>query len=99
VEEITRAAAAVENSEFDPQSLAQAALRDDALGQLARVFQRMATEVYSREQRLKQEVQQLRIEIDQVKMAEQVAQITDSDFFVDLQRKASRLRPDRPGNR
>jgi CheY-like chemotaxis protein len=99
VEEITRAAAAVENSEFDPQSLAQAALRDDALGQLARVFQRMATEVYSREQRLKQEVQQLRIEIDQVKMAEQVAQITDSDFFVDLQRKASRLRPDRASNR
>jgi CheY-like chemotaxis protein len=99
VEAITTAAAAVENSSFDPASLAQAASRDDALGRLARVFQRMATEVYSREQRLKEEVQQLRIEIDQVKMAEQVAQITDSDFFQELQRKASRLRPDRMINK
>lgn len=99
VEEITRAAAAVESSSFDPTSLERAAGRDDALGQLARVFQRMATEVYSREQRLKEEVQLLRIEIDQVKMAEQVSQITDSDFFQDLQRKASRLRPDRAINR
>jgi DNA-binding response OmpR family regulator len=99
VEEITKAAAAVETCSFDAASLAPAAARDDALGQLARVFQRMATEVYSREQRLIQEVQQLRIEIDQVKMAEQVSQITDTDFFQDLQRKASRLRPDRMINK
>jgi CheY-like chemotaxis protein len=96
VAEVTAAAAAVESNSFDPQILADAVRRADALGQLARVFQRMATEIHAREQRLKQEVQQLRVEIDQVKLAHQVAEITDTDFFQDLQRKARHLRPDRP---
>jgi DNA-binding response OmpR family regulator len=99
VAELTTAAAAVENNTFEPQNLVEAARRKDALGQLARVFQRMATEIYSREMRLKEEVQQLRIEIDQVKMAHQVAEITDTDFFQDLQRKARQLRPDRSSDR
>jgi prefoldin subunit 5 len=43
------------------------------LGQLARVFQRKIGEVYNREQRLKQEVAELKIEIDQVKQDRQVA--------------------------
>jgi two-component system cell cycle response regulator len=92
VERVTSAAAAVEAGEFDPKTIEQVAAREDELGQLARVFQRMAREVRAREQRLKQEVQQLRIEIDETRTARQVAEITETDYFRDLQRKADRLR-------
>lgn len=89
---VTAAAAAVEANVFEPESLAEVAARTDELGQLARVFQRMAREVYAREQRLKREVHDLRIEIDQFRTSSQVAAITDSDYFQDLQRKAETLR-------
>jgi hypothetical protein len=92
VEHVTSAAAAVEAGEFDPKTIEQVAAREDELGQLARVFLRMAREVRAREQRLKQEVQQLRIEIDETRTARQVAEITETDYFRDLQRKADRLR-------
>jgi CheY-like chemotaxis protein len=96
VDHVIAAAAAVEAGEFDPETLARVATRRDELGQLARVFQRMAREVLAREQRLKQEVQQLRIEIDEARTARQVAEITETDYFQDLQRKADqlRIRPD-----
>ncbi len=92
VASLTAAAAAVETATFDPVSLAGVAARRDALGNLARVFQRMAQEVYLREQRLKQQIQSLRIEIDQSKRARQVAEITETDYFQQLQRKAKDLR-------
>jgi CheY-like chemotaxis protein len=91
---VTTAAAAIEAETFEPSSLDGVAERDDALGQLARVFQRMAREVADRERRLKAQVQQLRIEIDEAHAARTVAEITDTDFFRDLQEKASRLRLD-----
>jgi CheY-like chemotaxis protein len=96
VDHVIAAAAAVEAGEFDPETLARVATRRDELGRLARVFQRMAREVQAREQRLKQEVQQLRIEIDEARTARQVAEITETDYFQDLQRKADqlRIRPD-----
>jgi CheY-like chemotaxis protein len=96
VDHVIAAAAAVEAGEFDPETLARVATRRDELGRLARVFQRMAREVHAREQRLKQEVQQLRIEIDEARTARQVAEITETDYFQDLQRKADqlRIRPD-----
>src|SRR5215213_6498276 len=53
VDRVTDAAAAVENEEFDPETIAQVAARRDELGRLARVFQQMAREVRAREQRLK----------------------------------------------
>ena len=92
VDHVTAAAAAVEAGEFDPETLTRVAARRDELGQLARVFQRMAREVRARERRLKQEVQQLRIEIDEVRTTRQVAEITETDYFQDLQRKADQLR-------
>jgi DNA-binding response OmpR family regulator len=92
VDRVTAAAAAVETGEFDPGTLEQVAERPDELGQLARVFRRMAREVRAREQRLKQEVRQLRIEIDETRTARQVAEITETDYFRDLQKKADKLR-------
>ena len=58
---VAAAAADVETGRFESRQLDGVAGRGDALGQLARVFQRMATEVLAREQMLKQEVRQLRI--------------------------------------
>ena len=92
VARLTAAAAAVEAGEFEPASLADVARRGDELGQLARVFRRMAREVYAREQRLKQQVQELRIEIDEVKKARQVAEITETEYFQQLREHAKSMR-------
>jgi two-component system, cell cycle response regulator len=92
VQRITGAAAAVEAGAFDPTCLDEVAGRQDALGQLGRVFQRMASEIYAREHSLKQQVQALRIEIDQAKKAREVAEITESDYFRQLKERAQRLR-------
>ena len=92
VDRVTAAAAAVEAGEFDPLAMEEVAGRGDELGQLARVFRRMAREVHAREQRLKQEVRQLRIEIDERRTARQVAEITETDYFQDLQKKVDTLR-------
>jgi CheY-like chemotaxis protein/class 3 adenylate cyclase/predicted metal-dependent HD superfamily phosphohydrolase len=54
---------------FDPDSLNRVAGRSDALGRLARVFQRMAREVYLREQRLNQQLQQLHLDIEEMRRA------------------------------
>lgn len=64
---LTDAAAAVESDAFVPESLTEVSERPDALGQLARVFQRMAREVCARQQRLQQQVQELRIELDEAR--------------------------------
>lgn len=86
------AAGAVESGTFELASLDSVAGREDALGQLARVFQRMAREVKIREDRLKQQVQELRIEIDEAKQAKKVAEITDTDYFQKLREQAEGLR-------
>ena len=92
VAKVTDAAVMVEAGQFDPDSLADVAVRTDGLGQLARVFQSMAREVHQREMRLKQQVQQLRIELDDVRQARQVAEITETEYFQKLQDKAIELR-------
>jgi len=89
---LTDAAQAVEQESFDLDSLAAVADRTDALGHLARVFRHMAEQVYAREQRLKQQVQALRIELDEARQARQVAEITESDYFRDLRSQANALR-------
>jgi len=89
---VVDAAAAVEDGTFDAGALDPVAVREDALGNLARVFQRMAREVAARERALRQQVIELRIEIDEAKSARQVAEITETDYFRDLQRKADALR-------
>ena len=85
---VTAAAAAVEAGVYVPEALDDVALRTDALGQLARVFQRMVREVYAREESLKRQVAELRIEIDEAKKTQQVAEIIDTDYFQQLRQKA-----------
>ena len=97
VADLTQAAAAIERGDFDPAVLALVAIRNDALGTLARVFDKMAREVRAREQKLNQEVARLQVEIDRVKMTDQVKGITGTAYFEELERKAAGLRSGRSG--
>jgi DNA-binding response OmpR family regulator len=89
---VMSAAAAVEDDTFELSSLEEVALRDDALGQLARVFRHMALEVQARQERLREQVRELRVEIDEVRQEKKVAEITDSDYFKSLHSQADTLR-------
>ncbi len=96
VDRVTAAAASVEDGSFNLSMLTPVAQRTDELGQLARVFQHMAKEVVERESQLRQQVSDLRIEIDQAKRDRQVAEIVEADYFKELKAQAKDLR--RPGN-
>jgi len=89
---VTGAAASLEDGTFDASSLRSVAERTDALGILARRFATMAEMVRAREDRLREEVRELRIEIDEARQAKRVAEITDTDFFRDLRARATELR-------
>ncbi len=62
VNRLADAAATLESGHIDPKRLGLEAMckREDALGNLARVFTRMASEVYERERRLRQQVRTLK---------------------------------------
>lgn len=92
VTRVTGAAAAVEAGTFEVSELDGVAGRPDALGQLARVFQTMAREVRAREERLRQQVQELTIQIDRTREAKAVEEITETDYFKELQERAKSLR-------
>lgn len=77
---------------FQSDYLNSVASRGDELGHMAQVFQQMAREVRSRETRLKTELQQLRIEIDEARRQRDVRQIADTEYFRDLQARAGELR-------
>ncbi len=85
-------AANIEKENYALAPLDPVAIRSDELGQLARVFRRMAQEVYNREQSLIRQVRDLKIEIDEAKRRRQVNEIVDSEFFVDLQSRAREMR-------
>ena len=98
VEKITVAAAEVEKGTFIISSLDDVAARSDELGQLARIFQAMVQQVKVREEKLKQQVEELRIEIDQAKQERQVAEIVGTDSFKNLKEKLKRLKKNREEN-
>jgi twitching motility two-component system response regulator PilH len=52
----------------------------------------------AREKKLREEIEELRIEIDQVKRERQVAEITESDYFQTLRQEAQRIRAKREGD-
>ncbi len=54
-----------------------------------------ALEAYIREQTLHQQIQQLKIEIDEVKRQKQVSEIVETDFFQSLTEKAQKMREQR----
>ena len=68
---------------------------NDEIDLLAGVFDVMVDKVHKREQTLKRKVARLQIEIDETKKADEISEITDSEFFRDLQSRASTLRKNR----
>ena len=68
---------------------------DKNLQQLMESFSSLASAAlqgYIKEQSLRKEIQELRIEIDSAKRAQQVAEITDNSYFRELQERAKGLR-------
>jgi CRP-like cAMP-binding protein len=66
--------------------------RDKTMATLAAEFARMASQVKQREDALRREIAELKIEIDEIKLKRQVAEITDSEYFQSLQTQARELR-------
>ncbi len=90
---LTKAAERIGEGEYtDDLDLFQQSKMPDEISTLAEVFALMVSKVKQREESLKQQVTELKIEIDEVKRKKQVSEIVDSDFFHDLQTKARRLR-------
>jgi len=88
-----RAARMIERGEpYDPDIVEKEVKLNDERGELARTFDRMARQVESRQKKLQQEVVQLKIEIDRSRQQQAVEEITETDFFSELQAKAKTLR-------
>ena len=64
----------------------------DEINTLSGVFTIMVDKVHQREQALRQQVEELKIEIDENKRQKQVSEIVESDFFQQLQERARTLR-------
>ena len=99
IKELTSVAEAIEEGSFEHHRLTQFADNRDDIGQLVRVFIHMAHQVKVREQKLKQQVVQLNFEIDESKRERQVAAVTGTEYFQQLQQKAQRLRKRSPVNK
>lgn len=76
----------------ESRKLAKVVNRQDELGQLGQVFQKMVNEVIARQQRLRQQIRDLKIEIDQTRKAQEVQDIVETDYFQNLQQKAKKFR-------
>ncbi len=90
-----RVARGIEKDQYDLGPLDAIAKRPDELGNLAKVLKRMAAEVRSRELTLRNQVEKLRVEIDEVKRNAEVQAVTDTDAFRNLLDRARRMRQER----
>jgi HAMP domain-containing protein len=92
---LTKMASCVANGWYDQDFAGLASgvgmLRDE-ISTLAETFVVMVDKVREREESLKQQVAELKIEIDEVKRQQQVGEIVDSDFFQGLRDKAQIIR-------
>jgi HAMP domain-containing protein len=97
IQHIIEAAHSVESGDFDTSTLTPLLDdgRADEIGLLARVFKRMADTVHQREEQLHQTIRHLRIEIDETKKDKAVMEITESEYFRELQKKVRLLRTKR----
>ena len=92
VESVTKAARDLSENNFDPSDLDAAASRTDEVGDLARAFQRMGVDLVERERKLREQVASLKVVIDRNKLAKDIGEITESEFFQDLAAKADEMR-------
>lgn len=76
----------------ESRKLENVVTRQDELGQLGKVFRKMVNEVIARQQRLKQQIRDLKIEIDESRKDKEVQEIVETDYFQSLQDKAKQFR-------
>lgn len=90
---LTRAAQRIGQGDYDQDLSAfrSGRLRDE-VAVLTEVFELMVSKVYQREQTLRRQVAELKIEIDEAKRQKQVSEIVDSDFFQNVQARAQAMR-------
>ncbi len=74
------------------KGLREADMADRAFAAVADAVETMVKAVREREERLKKEVAQLRIQIDEEKRKKQVDEITETDYFQQLTQRAKDLR-------
>ncbi|UKO95883.1 HAMP domain-containing protein [Nostoc sp. UHCC 0870] len=92
---LTAAAKALENEDFNQEAhgtLIKVSHSQDDIGQLVRVYLDMSKKVRMRNQDLKMQVQELRIEIDEGKRAKYVEEITGNEHFENIQKKIQKLK-------
>jgi HAMP domain-containing protein len=90
---LTTAAEQVAEGDYDQDvSALYSGIFWDEVATLAQVFELMVSKVRAREESLKRQVQELRIEIDEVKKAKQVAEIIETEYFRDLREHAAKMR-------
>lgn len=82
-------------ADLKTESVARIAARGDELGQMGRVFRQMAKQVFERTEHLRQQVEMLNIEIDEIKKQRHVREVVDTEFFRDLQARAAEMRAHR----
>jgi HAMP domain-containing protein len=92
---LTRMASCVANGWYDQDFsglVPRVGWLRDEITSLAETFIIMVDKVAQREESLKQQVAELKIEIDEVKRQQQVGEIVDTDFFQELRLKAQTIR-------
>jgi methyl-accepting chemotaxis protein len=93
LKKLTAATRRVSDGEYDldVKSLVTSRFPDE-MYELAESFTLMARKVGARERSLTQEVQRLKVEIDDARREQAVKEITETDFFSDLTAKAAEMR-------
>jgi HAMP domain-containing protein len=90
---LSNATRRISDGEYDVDLTgATRAIFTDEMTELAQSFTTMAEKIEFRERSLVKQVQVLKVEIDEAKRQESVAEITESDFFTSLTAKATALR-------
>lgn len=92
---LTEAAQAILGNHFTSQQAAELRLNindQTEISYLQQVFGQMAEEILAREESLRKQVDDLKIIIDESRRSQQVAEITESEFFRELQGRAELMR-------
>ncbi|MEE3719089.1 cache and HAMP domain-containing protein [Tumidithrix elongata RA019] len=92
MDRLNKAAKAIEDQEFTDEHLAGLVDRNDEIGQMARVFQRMGNVVFAREKGMKDQMSKLRQESDKAKKAAMAAKMGQTNDLQNLLTKARSVR-------
>ncbi|MGB3694365.1 MAG: cache domain-containing protein [Spirulinaceae cyanobacterium] len=89
---LNQSARDIESENFQPEVLDNIVQRTDEVGELARVFQAMATVIDAREAGLTEQMDELRLEIDQARNTHYQGRNIDVNYLKSLQARAKLLR-------